>query len=518
MHSVLPLGTGNAGAGLPARLCKGFLSMRFTVHVQLLMVVIGGSLQSTLAASPQLTGGPRVGMSDPAAPASHLHRRSGKTGQSDTQVRPGEVSVNSIGMRLVTIPDGTCMMGSRESEQEGYGFERPRHAVKITRPFRMGATEVNQSQYRRIMGENPSEVKDLGRPVEQVSWMDAVRFCHRLSSLPAEQAAGNVYRLPTEAEWEYACRAGTTTQYSFGDDASRLTEYAWFNGHAGPSGKKKPNPWGLYDMHGNQAEWCQDWYGEYSNRAVTDPTGPDSGVHRVVRGGSWVCGARGCRSAARYINCADPGAGFRVVCTPIQRLVPEMAAIRKQLTCAQLAAGDPIINSAGMVLLPIPAGEFMMGSPDSDAQAMDREKPRHPVKITRPFYLGMLEVTQSQYQAVMGRTPGFFQGPNRPVEQVSWLDAVEFCRRLSDLPEEKSAGNVYRLPTEAEWEYACRAGTATVYSFGDDGSRLAEYAWFDFNAHRKTHPAGAKKPNPWGLRDMHGNGVRTGMVNSRTNR
>ena len=482
------------------------VAMQFRVHIHLLMVVLAGGLPPTLEASPP---SPAVGIlqagADAATPFSHPSPRSGKTGPAEKKIKAGVVSVNSIGLCLVMIPAGTFVMGSPESEQDGYDFERPQHAVKITRPFRMGATEVTQAQYLRIMEVNPAEVKDLSRPVAVVSWMDAVEFCRRLSALPEEKSAGNVYRLPTEAEWEYACRAGTASAYSFGEDRSRLTEYAWFNQQDGPSGKKKPNPWGLYDMHGNQTEWCQDWYGEYPGTAVTDPTGPASGTHRVVRGGSWVCDASGCRSAARYINCAQPGAGFRVVCTPPGPLVPDVAAIRNQLTDAQREVGDPIINSAGMVLLPIPSGEFMMGSPDSDMEAMDREKPRHPVKITRPFHLGMLEVTQSQYQAVMGRNPRFFQGPNRPVEQVSWLDAVEFCRRLSDLPEEKRAGNVYRLPTEAEWEYACRAGTNTVYSFGDDSSRLAEYAWFDFNAQGTTHPAGQKKPNPWGLYDMHGN-------------
>ena len=132
---------------------------------------------------------------------------------------------------------------------------------------------------------------------------DAVEFCRKLSAMPAEKTAGHVYRLPTEAEWEYACRSGTTTAYGFGDDASRLGDYGWFSGNSDssthPVGEKKPNAWGLYDMHGGVYEWCQDWYGDYPSGSATDPTGATSGSFRVLRGGGWSNGARYCRSAYR---------------------------------------------------------------------------------------------------------------------------------------------------------------------------------------------------------------------------
>ena len=175
------------------------------------------------------------------------------------------------------------------------------------------------------------------------------------------------------------------------------------------------------------------------------------------------------------------------------------AAAKNALTPDQLALGNPLVNRIGIVLVPIPAGEFTMGS---DSTTIYQE---HPVKITKPFHLGAFEVTQEQYEKVTGKNPSYFKGPNNPVELVSWKDAVEFCRRLSELPEEKAAGHVYRLPTEAEWEYACRAGTTTRFSFGDDESQLGQYAWFWENSRGKTHPVGEKKPNAWGLYDMHGN-------------
>ncbi len=174
------------------------------------------------------------------------------------------------------------------------------------------------------------------------------------------------------------------------------------------------------------------------------------------------------------------------------------------------------VNSIGMKLLLIPAGEFMMGSSDSDKDASDDEKPQHQVRITRPFYLGVTEVTQGQYWSVTGENPSFFKGSDDlPVEQVSWNDAIAFCNKLSEREGLKPyyqsgagvqlGGDGYRLPTEAEWEYACRAGTSTRYSFGDDEASLGEYAWFRGNSSRKTHPVGQKPPNKFGLYDMHGN-------------
>ena len=187
-------------------------------------------------------------------------------------------------------------------------------------------TEVTQEQYQKVMGTNPSEFKGPQNPVETVSWADAVEFCRKLSAMPAEKTAGHVYRLPTEAEWEYACRSGTTTAYGFGDDASRLGDYGWFGGNSDssthPVGEKKPNAWGLYDMHGNVWEWCQDWYGEYPSGSATDPTGATSGSIRVSRGGMLGHIARYCRSA--YRNWFTPESrdryvlGFRVLRSSIK--------------------------------------------------------------------------------------------------------------------------------------------------------------------------------------------------------
>ena len=179
------------------------------------------------------------------------------------------------------------------------------------------------------------------------------------------------------------------------------------------------------------------------------------------------------------------------------------------MTPAQLALGGPVVNRIGMLLVPVPAGQFQMGSPDSDNAAYDNEKPQHLVKITKPFYLSVYEVTQQQYEKVMGIRPWqgkqyIKDGPDYPATYVDWNDTVEFCRKLSE-----QEGVEYRLPTEAQWEYACRAGTTTVYSFGVDASQLGQHAWYDKNVRdigeRYAQRVGQKLPNPWGLYDMHGN-------------
>ncbi|MDB4810176.1 formylglycine-generating enzyme family protein [bacterium] len=222
-------------------------------------------------------------------------------------------SANSIGMRFKLIPPGTYARGEGSDT----------HQVTLTNPYELGVHEVTQEQYERVMGTNPSKFKGSTNPVEQVNWEDAAEFCERLSALPGERSAGRVYRLPTEAEWEYACRSGTTTKYSFSDEAGSLGEYAWYisnsNSRTHPVGEKLANSWGLHDMQGNVWEWCSDRYGDYPSDAVTDPIGPQSGSDRVGRGGSWFITAEGCRSANRFRNHPSNrnyGYGFRVTCVP----------------------------------------------------------------------------------------------------------------------------------------------------------------------------------------------------------
>ena len=224
-----------------------------------------------------------------------------------------------VTMRLVLIRPGNFMMGSPDLEKERVGNEGPQHEVNITKPFYMGVTEVTQAQYGAIMGTNPSKFKGPANPVDSVTWHEAVEFCRRLS-----EKTGKTVRLPTEAEWEYACRAGSQTRFSFGDSDSVLGDHAWYVSNSGkkthPVGQKKPNAWGLYDMHGNVWEWCADWSGSsYSSKSSTDPKGADSSWARVVRGGAWDGNQAGGFRCA-YRSRGDPagryGTGFRCAGTP----------------------------------------------------------------------------------------------------------------------------------------------------------------------------------------------------------
>lgn len=220
--------------------------------------------------------------------------------------------VNSIGMEFVLIPAGIYQMGSAMGDPD----ERPMHQVTISKPFYLGTREVTQAQWQAVMGSNPSLFQgNPNLPVEQVWWTDAQEFVRKLNA----KEGHTKYRLPTEAEWEYAARAGTMTAYSFGDDATRLGEYAWYKdnsgGHTHPVGQLKPNPWGLYDIHGNVWEWVQDWYKRYKPDAVTDPPGPDSGTHYMRRGCAWNNVTSACRSTNRYsvAGYRDDFLGFRLL-------------------------------------------------------------------------------------------------------------------------------------------------------------------------------------------------------------
>lgn len=225
-----------------------------------------------------------------------------------------------ITMKLALIPAGTFTMGT----DRGWGWEGPPHRVTLSTSFNMGATEVTNSQWFAVMNTEPWSGHDFTNGAADIaatyiSWDDATAFCRALS-----KKTGRKVRLPTEAEWEYACRAGTTTDFSFGDDIWYLGDYAWYRQntesrgeyYAHPVGTKKPNTWGLYDMHGNVWEWCADWFAySYPYADVRDPKGPAKGDGRVIRGGSWEFHAGQCRSGRRgacYFY-GNHRRGFRVV-------------------------------------------------------------------------------------------------------------------------------------------------------------------------------------------------------------
>jgi formylglycine-generating enzyme required for sulfatase activity len=423
------------------------------------------------------------------------------------------------------IPAGSFLMGSPEDEYGRYDEDdwEAQHAVEITRPFLLKTTPVTQAEWLTLMGDNPSYFKDDDRlPVEDVSWEDAVHFCEALSA-----RTGGAYRLPTEAEWEYAARAGTTGA-RYGEIGAIAWCYGNDSGTTHPVGQKQPNAWGLYDMLGNVWEWCHYRPGHPSE--LHDPT--NGALVRVLRGGACGYNEAYCRAAERAASSEGP-IGFRPagllaldasVTSPTmlmehadiddmnQRLHllaagdlavwPDLAHdLERRADATNAAEALRLLHRQGHVVEAaqwlasvtdspeqqglraalwvqaegwqvgplralaldllcrsyrlIPAGSFVMGSPLGERERQ-RGETRHRVKITRPFLLRTTPVTQREWMAVIGDNPSRYRinEYRRPVVRVSWEDAVRYCEVLS-----AQMGGMYRLPTEAEWEYAARAGT-----------------------------------------------------------
>ena len=568
-----------------------------------------------------------------------------------------------IKLEMVLVPAGKFMMGSPKKEVGRYDDET-QHEVTLTKSFYIGKYEVTQEQWESVMGFNPSYSKNAKNPVTGVSWEDCQEFIEKLNGITKGK-----YRLPTESEWEYACRAGTSTAYSFGANITPKDANYEYSGIENPTdvGSYKPNTFGLYDMHGNVWEWCEDWKADYPKGAVIDPKGPATGSSRVLRGGSFDLVGSEARSSYRVNGTPtnrDGNPGFRLARTAAgsvgkalskaekkakakaKKLLAMFAGgqwelARGRLEAAQdehwlfeellkgckIKAGIPIpskeimdafgeeethkeyddnivdeygdlvsyeirpVKSELLIMevllhLPkeleelreefwiklrvemlskywkevaedqfrgvklgdpenfsdqwyeareaeilkvekgceargkalnmpwreeedlgkgvkletvlVPSGKFVMGSPTSEVDRRDNEAQQHEVTLTKPYYMGRYEVTQEQWESVMGNNPSLFEGTNLPVTNVSWEDCQEFIKKLNA----KTNGG-YRLPTEAEWEYACRAGTTTAYSFG--AKITPKDANYNDSGTDEPVAVGSYKPNAFGLYDMHGN-------------
>ncbi|MEO0447973.1 MAG: SUMF1/EgtB/PvdO family nonheme iron enzyme, partial [Verrucomicrobiota bacterium] len=404
----------------------------------------------------------------------------------------GEVEVKEVLIRLRWIPPGRFVMGD-----EKYG---PVHQVTLSTGYWMAETQTTQRLWTAVMGKNPSHFQQEGselHPVEKVSWNESREFCRELNGLVPELA----FSLPTEAQWEYACRAGTLTRFSNGsDDENKFAEIAWYNGNSDHKthvvGQKEPNPWGLSDMHGNVWEWCLDGWRDYTEKGESDPLGPtENSAERVLRGGGWAFDAGICRSA--YRRAFEPGSrsqslGLRLLAgqpdpggnkSPVPGAEPPGRAERalqpvglwsrdaevpwpedwdrrrphrpKGPSWATRTRSDEFGSLAeveweGVVFgfRSIPAGTFRMGSPEEEEGRFDREGPLHEVTLTEDYWIGTTPVTQAQWEAVMGANPSHFAGrPNHPVETVSWKDCQTFLERM----QERLPGLHPSLPTEAQW-------------------------------------------------------------------
>jgi formylglycine-generating enzyme required for sulfatase activity len=501
----------------------------------------------------------------------------------------------AVRQRLRWIPPGEFVMGSPKDEADRESDE-VQHSVTLSRGYWMFDTSVTQELWRAIVGTEPSHFQGAQLPVEEVSWKDSQDFLVRLN----ERLGGEFMTLPTEAQWEYACRAGTETPYSFGSvcDGTQANcdgNYPYGTKKKGPYlAKTSPvrsypaNAWGLFDMHGNVWEWCNDWYRAYSTSPAADPHGPNEGHARVLRGGCWYFYARNARSACRYyygpgdrifyigfrcaqvLGAAEPtradggrrrrlhptsgGAGARVFIQPQQASttpLPEGAAVRVESDVDVLeltritkpewasamgrdryglwaeftleipanrkskkgskrpkSSASPSASEGDFVtqrMRWIPPGRFLMGSTESDDQVLGSEQPVHEVTLNYGYWLFDTPVTQALWQVIVPENPSRFKGSRRPVERVSWDDCQQFLIAINKHFAAKQIDLELVLPTEAEWEYACRAGTTTRYSFGDSIS-LHQANYFDSSlAESQTSDVKKFASNPWGLYDMHGN-------------
>ena len=546
---------------------------------------------------------------------------------------PWRVQDNGTGIEMLLVPAGTFTMGCSASTQYGCGSEEsPMHQVTLTQAFYMGRYEVTQAQWTAKMGSNPSFFSGYSdspsRPVEQVSWNMIASGSTSFMSLTG-------LRLPTEAEWEYAYRAGTTAAFhsyaaqpnGFNDD-TLLGNIAWYSGNNGASGSftygtkavggKLANGLGLHDMSGNVWEWCQDWYSStyYASSPLTNPTGPTTGSFRLFRGGCYRRASSEGRASERFAF--TPGSigddvGFRVVRTAdlaISSVSPATGSTAggtaititgtsltgaTSVTVGGVAATSVVVvsstsitavtpagtvgaksvavttpsgtatatnaftyvvptgwyivleqapnaavvtnvtlrnaitasglpwrvqdTSSGIEMLLVPAGTFTMGcSASTQYVCASDESPTHQVTLTQAFYMGRYEVTQAQWTAKMGSNPSLFVPENgyssdtsKPVERVSWNMIASGSTSFMSL-------TGLRLPTEAEWEYAYRAGTTTAFhsypaqpnGFNND-TLLGNIAWYSGNNGASgsstygTKAVGGKFANALGLHDMSGN-------------
>ncbi|MBR5623744.1 formylglycine-generating enzyme family protein [bacterium] len=554
---------------------------------------------------------------------------------------------------LRKIEPGTFTMGSPTNElgrSSGTGSET-QHEVTLTKAYYIGVFEVTQKQFELIYGKNPSGFKGDLMPVELVSY-DMLRGGDKGADWPDSYEVdddsffgklrakiGFLFDLPTEAQWEYACRAGTTTALNSGKDLSDRREceemaevgrYCYnggSNNYHAAVGSYLPNAWGIYDMHGNVYEWCLDWFQiDLGKDPVTDPHGPSWRAYHAIRGGYWYNNADNCRSASRFggghkdvsraggfraalIQNALPGPDIRIQkeleyeiesgtenTLPIfqtkfygklkngeEKLLEEMGKLEydgasgivegigmHKLTwipgdaytnvmdevelrveyedvteqanylVLDTTSNEMRVSSEGpdttddkcrteeLWLRRIEPGTFTMGSPE-DELGRENAETQHQVTLTKAYYIGVFEVTQRQCENIMGEDLSYYKGDMRPAEHFSYemlrgankgsawpknngVDERSFIGQLR-----KKAGNIFDLPTEAQWEYACRAGTATALNSGKDlsnrfecqeMSEVGRYSrdYFDGKGGYKQHTTvGSYLPNAWGLYDMHGN-------------
>lgn len=454
---------------------------------------------------------------------------------------------NSLGMEMRLIPGGSFWMGTDllvEHMGKAQALYGPRHGVRLS-SFYIGRAEVTRAQYHAFLNDlgethpwraaqkwlksnNMESTTSDQAPVVGLTWDQANEFCLWLSRKEETR-----YRLPREAEWEYCCHGGIGGAYWWGDDwGEREQSVAYRTGNVGEPFRGRPKPFGfypqnafgLYDVLGNAYEWTADWHdGElqatYRDGPADDPQGPDSGAVHIMRGGGVHTTEDVCNCYHRGVD-VGPGGGFRVVCELDEG---RRAALCVADTCPISTQSDePEISiqlnlEARNIELPggrwmafrlVPEGEFVLGSHEAEAPGFRTpdEGRLTRVRMAECYWIGETEVTQSQLCALVDVVAGDVLGDELPAHGPGWSQMREYVRLLNDLGHrdgQLASGEVLRLPTETEWEYACRAGSEGAFCFGNSYDTLDQYAWLDQAA--GPFPVAQKRPNAWGLYDMHGN-------------
>jgi len=405
----------------------------------------------------------------------------------DITINSKEFNVtDDVSFTMIEVPGGSFQMGaSMEQINCASDDEYPLHNVTMN-SYYIGQTEVTQKLWKAVMGSVPGSYKNDNYPVVGVSWYECQEFITKLNEM-----TGEIFRLPTEAEWEYAARGSSGAKGRLYAGSDNVDNVAWHNGNSGRRPHavetKYPNQLELYDMSGNAMEWCSDWYGAYSSDVQTNPTGPSSGTLKVCRGGAWGYDSNLCRVSARNSfapgNSMNENLGLRLVWVP-------------------KTEGETFtVNGVTFTMVAVEGGTFTMGATaEQGSDAYDDEKPAHEVTLSS-FSIGQTEVTQELWQAVMGSNPSRFSGDlSRPVESVSWNDCQTFITQLNEM-----TGKQFRLPTEAEWEFAARGGNLSQgYKYAGSNT-IGDVAWYFSNSSYTTHPVATKAPNELGLYDMTGN-------------
>ena len=419
----------------------------------------------------------------------------------------GRITIKGKGCSydLIYVDGGTFLMGAQGKDPDEPNYdtdaernEGPVHNVTLD-AFYIGETPVTQSLWRAVMGNNPSSPQGDFFPVVKVSIDDCREFARRLGKL-----TGTSFFLPTEAEWEYAARGGNISHGFKYAGSNSIDDVAWYRDNCDdkvhPVKGKSPNELGLFDMCGSVCEWCEDKFGHYSDSNQTNPSGPISGQAFVFRGGSRNDSAKKCRVTFRDFSPgnSDRYIGFRIVHK--KKVIEEVK---------RFLVGEVVFN-----MVYVQGGSFQMGVqnlnpelPNYNEDAWSDEGPVHNVTLD-DYYIGETLVTQALWKSVMKTEPTYGggwieergRGDNYPVYWVSWDDCQEFICKLNTI-----TGKHFRLPTEAEWEYAARGGVKKMDNRYAGGNTIDDVAWYIKNSNEMAHPVKEKLPNELGIFDMSGN-------------